>query len=138
MAVVLVVLVVGGYIAYDKLGGVVQDAMQKPEFTQAMATETNKQLPMMIDEETELTTTIGLPGVLQYHYRLINYAAAEIDSDVLMGETTKGIVASSCGAPQLRMMLKAGLKLEYLYHGKEKNLISSYTLTNQECITAQL
>lgn len=44
-----------------------------------LASDMNKTLPMMIDKDTELVATVGLPDMFVYNYRLVNHAAQDLD-----------------------------------------------------------
>jgi len=54
-----------------------QRHVASPEFLARVAAEMNKTLPMMVDKDTELSSTIGISGVLVYNYRLVNHSASE-------------------------------------------------------------
>ena len=45
------------------------------------ATELNENLPMMVDADTRLDTSMGINGKFRYNYTLVNYTAEEFDSN---------------------------------------------------------
>jgi hypothetical protein len=103
------------------------------EVLNATANKINSSLPMMLDSDTELSTTVGLDGILQYHYRLVNYSIEQIDTGTLMPQLRQNIINSSCTIKDTRDLLKKGAMLEYIYHDKDRRVISSFSLNNNEC-----
>ncbi len=104
----------------------------------ATANQINSSLPMMLDSDTELFTTVGLEGVLQYHYRLVKYSKEQIDTSLLMPTLRESITNSSCTIKDTRALLEKGVTLEYVYHDKDKKMIASFSLKNITCIDKKL
>lgn len=102
------------------------------------ASKINESLPMMLDAETELFTTVGLDGKLEYHYRLINYTAEQIDTNSLMPKIRKNIINTSCTIKDTRDLLNKGVVLEYVYYDKNKREISRFSLNKLQCVNSGL
>jgi len=103
---------------------------------QKVCSELNLNLPMMLDAETEIYTTIGFDNKIQYHYRLVNFLVSEVDTNSFMPVIRQNIRNSSCSAKESRKLLDAGITMEYVYHDKNKIEVSRYTLKEVDCIEA--
>jgi len=94
----------------------------KPSFdTQLiqLASDINKNLPMIVDAETRWDNTVVLPGkTVLYNYTLINYSKVDIDT----------IVFRSNMEPQIKNMVKTNPQLKvfrdndvtFMYNYKDK------------------
>ena len=99
--ILLVSLIVGvivaaivGIAVYHKAIQLFKANITSVKVLSQVASKMNQTLPMMLDAETELSTTIGLDGKLEYHYRLVNYTAGQIDTAILMPKLRANIMNS--------------------------------------------
>lgn len=129
---IIVAAVVSVWIQ-NGMSGLFSSKVPSMEVLNATANKINSSLPMMLDSDTELSTTVGLDGILQYHYRLVNYSIEQIDTGTLMPQLRQNIINSSCTIKDTRDLLKKGVMLEYIYHDKDRRVISSFSLNNNEC-----
>jgi hypothetical protein len=143
--ILLVSLVVGVIVAAIVGSAVYHKAIQlfKANITNAkvlsqVASKMNQTLPMMLDAETELSTTIGLDGKLEYHYRLVNYTAEQIDTAILMPKLRANSINGSCSKKETRILLNNGVVLESVYYDKNRKEISRFSLDKLQCVNAGL
>jgi hypothetical protein len=99
-----------------------------------LASDMNKTLPMMIDKDTELVATVGLPDMFVYNYRLVNHAAQDLDPKKINELMKPGIINSACTTPETReQFLQKGLSLRYSYADKDRQHVTSIDVTPQDC-----
>ncbi len=96
-----------------------------------LAAEVNKQTPVMVDKETQLVKASGGNNTLTYHYKMINYAAKDMDKKKFETAIRDALVKSAC--PTIKPMLNAGIRVAYNYVGKSDEQISTVTLTGSDC-----
>ena len=88
------------------------------------SSEMNKNLPMMLDKETRLVTTIPSPGNnLTYVNILVNYSAAELDTNKLREVLTPGIIANYKTQAGMERFRKQEVVLHYQYKDKDGNFL---------------
>jgi len=74
----------------------------------------NKQLPMMVDPDTRLDTTISHGMQQHYKYTMINYLKDELNEQSFHNNIKTVISNSQCGNDDMKLMLNVGV--EYFYH----------------------
>jgi hypothetical protein len=83
------------------------------------AEEFNKTLPMMVDKETRLNTTMAGPGNrFTYSSTLVNYTKEQLDSAKFVALLRPGIIASYKSNDKMRLMREKGTELHYQYSDK--------------------
>ena len=103
-------------------------------FLNQVAGRLNRSLPMMIDQETELVSTVGLESTFVYNYRLVNSSASEIDAAKLNELLRPQVTNGACTNPETRdQFLKRGVRLRYLYTDKDRAFITSFDVTAADC-----
>jgi hypothetical protein len=133
-----IVAVVVGVSVQSGMKGLFKPKITSLKVLSSTANQINSGLPMMLDSDTELFTTIGLEGELQYHYRLVKFAKEQIDTTVLMPRLRESITNSSCTIKETRELLEKGVTLVYVYHDKDKKVISTFSLKNVNCTNKKL
>lgn len=98
------------------------------------ASELNKRLPMMIDQETEWMSSMGLDGVFVYSYRLVNRSAKDIDPSQLVAALKPQVTNAACSTPETRdTFLKRGVILRYTYSDKDRIHIAGIEVSPGDC-----
>jgi hypothetical protein len=97
------------------------------------ATELNENLPMMVDADTRLDTSIGINGKFRYNYTLVNYTAEELDSNALKEAMRPKLVNSYCTVADMRTFVENNVPVTYAYSGKDGKEIVTITVTSEEC-----
>ena len=94
--VVVLVGFLGGGIGREVGPGLFEDPDPASlEFLTGIVSTVNTNLPVMVDGETELFSSVALPGVIVYNYRLVNVLASEIEAGAIM-ELQSGVVTQAC------------------------------------------
>jgi hypothetical protein len=99
-----------------------------------IAAELNRSVPAMIDKETELTAVEGHEAMLIYKYRLVSYAARQLDHEKFAAGAKQRVVQGACNQAELRDdYLKAGVTLRYSYFDKDKQHIATVDVQPADC-----
>ena len=94
----------------------------------------NSQLPVMIDNETRLDTTIVIGKNLFYKHTLINVKKEELDGNKLSDELRRNLKNSICSNENIMKMLSLGIIYNYLYFDKAGVLITSVNINKNIAI----
>src|SRR5258705_167952 len=98
------------------------------------ANRINRQLPMRIDQSTELVAVGGLAGTLQYNYRLVAISASDADTGALLGILRPKVRNQACTAPELRKtFIDKGITVRFTYADKELHRLFSIDVSSRDC-----
>lgn len=93
-----------------------------------MASEINKNCPIMLDAQTRLDNTIALSGnVFQYNYTLINSEKASLDLEGLIKYLEPNIYNGAKTNPDMKIFRDNKTTLNYYY--KDKNGVYLFTIS---------
>lgn len=131
MAVVIALTVAGGAAAAT---GVAQSNENPIEGQLLKASgEINKNLPMMVDSETRLDSTMGMNNTLRYNYTLVNRTADSISGQVLKAALETKLTNNVCSSDDMRIFVSNGVTVQYAYFGKEGTQIGVITIPPSKC-----
>jgi hypothetical protein len=120
--------IAGGYI-YNGITG-------KNNFDKILveaANEVNKTLPIMVDSETRLDSTMALPNKeYSYFYTLINYSVDEIDAVQFEKEMRPGIINQVKTNSDLEVFRNNNVTLNYVYRDKNLSEIVKIKVTPKD------
>jgi hypothetical protein len=98
------------------------------------ASEMNRRLPIMIDRDTELSSTSTAPGTFIYYLRLVNMSDTDITADELTTRLRPNLVQAACSTPETRdAFLDRGVSLRYTYADRASRHIADIELTRSDC-----
>jgi hypothetical protein len=99
-----------------------------------IARASNKELPRMIDEQTELVKLEGLEGVLVYHYRLPEVHLGQISGETFVRRLGPVVSANTCGNSESReRFLENGVTLRHVYSDSQSVKIGEFDVTLSDC-----
>ena len=97
------------------------------------ANELNKNLPMMMDSETRLDTTMALPGKeYVYYISVINYTVDEIDIEIFGNEIKPNLLNNVKTNSNMETFRENNVTLSYVYRDKNKNEIIRIKITPED------
>lgn len=100
----------------------------------AVASELNKNMPIMVDTETELMTVSAEERTVIYNYRMVNLLAAEMSVAEFREALRPGIIAGACSTPQTRDdFLRQGITMRYVYYDRTKTHLASLEVLPSDC-----
>ncbi len=92
-----------------------------------LSTETNKRLPMQVDSNTILVTTLPQSdNSFVYKYKLINTKVGDITEEVLTTKMKPQAVAGY--KTSMQNIRELGIRLVFHYSDKDGNFIGSFTV----------
>ena len=99
-----------------------------------VARVTNKDLPQMVDEHTELVRLDGLEGILVYNYRLPRISPGQISGEDLIEQLRPTVTTNTCAATETReRFLENGVVLRYSYNDSVNGKIGQFDVVAADC-----
>lgn len=95
--------------------------------------ETNKQLPMMVDSATQLSTTMASGKDFIYSYRLIGKDYASVTQSDINDSLREGIVSGACTTPETKKMLEEQVRLIYRYSNENGKYLGEVPVVLANC-----
>lgn len=94
----------------------------------------NKNLPMMIDQDTQWDSSFAGPGkMLSYNYTLINYSATQIDGTEFAKNVRAPLADTICTNPATQIFPQEGVLLNFNYYDNTRNLIARVMVEPSDC-----
>jgi hypothetical protein len=98
------------------------------------AAQLNRSLPVLIDKETELTSTEAGHAMFIYKYRLVNVSVDKVDHAKFTAAAKPQLVQNSCNRPETRDdFLSKGVTMRFSYFDKDKQHIATIDVTPADC-----
>ncbi|MGH8562748.1 MAG: hypothetical protein ACREXW_01155 [Gammaproteobacteria bacterium] len=123
---------------FDLLGRDLASAAMSPDLDAVLAktaSTLNARLPMMVDKDTRLDSTIPGPGKnFTYVYTLPAYRSAELDPATTMAAVTPYVKGNTCGLTDMKGFFKNGISVIYLYRGNDGREIGRVTVSPADCL----
>lgn len=99
----------------------------------ATSQQINKQLPMMIDSETRLDTTMCAGKHVAYKYTMINLTEKDIDKIAFTNEIKTMLMKNQCSNENMIKMLKMGVQCNYMYQDRNGILLATININKSHC-----
>ena len=93
----------------------------------------NEKLPMMVNSETRLDSTVGTNKTMRYNYTLINYSATNISAQDISKALGQKLVNNVCTTKSMQIFVKNGITVSYAYHGNEGKQITVISVAPSQC-----
>lgn len=136
VALVIAATVVGQYLGRSGVESIL-DGRNSENVDAALmkaASDMNAGLPMMVDAETRLDSTIGIDRRFRYNYTLINYAADELDANAIRDSMTPSLNNTVCSTGDMKYFVDNEVPVTYAYYGKEGTEILTITVDTAKCV----
>lgn len=98
-----------------------------------VAEEANKFLPMTLDSETRLDSTIGFNNTFTYIYTLTNYTYDDIDASALEESLAQKVLNNYCTSSEMKQFLDHGITVNFRYLGKAGKQILNLSHKPSDC-----
>lgn len=132
---VLIAIVIGNFV-----GKTTVDAYSSTEKKAKLnsilvniASGINTNLPMMIDTETQLTSTMGLSNEFRYNYTLINFSIKDISPKEISNQVETKIINGVCTTKEMKFFVERGVTVSYAYHSKDGKQITIVSVPSSKC-----
>ena len=104
---------------------------------EAAANYVNRDVPMLVDEYTQLDGAIAGPGrSLTYRYTLIETYADELSDSVLRdfeNTMTEQLRMNTCGNADMKSFLDSGVRFVYRYEDSVGRLVAQFEVNDIDC-----
>ena len=97
------------------------------------ANELNSGLPMMVDSETRLDSTIALMNTFTYRYTMINHSVEDVNVQQFTDIMTKQIFNTVCTSPDMTSFVQNKTEVNYIYVDKDSKHLSKISVDTNEC-----
>jgi len=98
-----------------------------------IASEINKKLPMMVDANTRLDSTVGINRTVRYNYTLVKYTAEELDATALEQAMRPKLINNVCTTKEMEFFVKNNITVSYAYFGKNGKQVTVITVPASSC-----
>ena len=98
-----------------------------------VSAKTNKQLPVMVDEETRCDMTMVAGSKMVYKYTMIHYSSNKEINQKFKKEITKTLVENQCSQENTVKLLNMGVSYNYIYFDKDGLMIASIDIDKSNC-----
>ena len=105
---------------YFDRGGQLNEALRNT------AEETNKSLPVMIDDDTRIDSLSSGENFLQYNYTMVKYSQGEIETERIKSDLRPKILNQIRTNKSMQIFRENGVRLIYSY--KDKNGLPVFSL----------
>ncbi len=98
--------------------------------------ELNKSLPVQVDREKTLETTVASKNVLIFKYKITDdstFKNPRFDLNIYMYHLRNSLGESTCRDEGSYALLKRGASYNYIYINQYGQKLLDFTLTEQEC-----
>lgn len=97
------------------------------------ADKMNRNLPMMVDSQTQLSNVHGAKNTFHYNYTLINVSTENIDKAIFDSQLTDRIRNNYCTNPDMKAFRQHGVTLQYNYSDKDGKFVTEISVHPDEC-----
>ena len=99
-----------------------------------VASKINSGLPMMVDKDTRLDTTVAGPGKkFTYFYTFPAYASTDVDAKAAHDALAPFVKGNVCGSTDMKPMFKMGVTAHYVYRGNDGAEIVRLSFSPADC-----
>lgn len=110
-----------------------QSPEDKTKLLMQAASEINANLPMNIDADTILFSTVGVQNKFTYNYKLPNYEKESIDIPVFVENMKPNITNSVCTIEDMQAFRKMEIVVSYSYFDANQKEITEINVDTKEC-----
>jgi len=134
--ILALILSVAGIAATTNLNTAhAEEDVTSAAYLSKLAKETEKKLnvPVMVDEETQLVGIEGFDHEFQYNYLLVNYSSKDLDSAQFAKVMKAQLTETVCGKKELKVFLDENIALSFTYKGTDKKMVGKVSITKDMC-----
>jgi len=133
-ALTVVGMVGGAIIGNWAVSGLfTQSPEDKTKLLMQAASEINANLPMNVDSDTILFTTIGVQNKFTYNYQLPNYEKDNLDINAFVDAMSPNIKNSVCTIEDMKAFRDLQIVVSYSYFDANKKQITEINVDTKEC-----
>jgi len=123
------IVFISSSIANDKKN-FINEKYASSAFLNKYANDINKNLPVMVNKDTQLFSTAAQEKNFIYVYKLINSTKNQVNLDL----DKEFIINGACTLPELKVLIANGVKIDYSYMDKDGVYIGKIPITITKCL----
>ena len=93
----------------------------------------NKSLPIAVDSDTTIFSTVAYNHVLAYYAELTNYSAGDLNGKRLRVDLLPLITNRVCSTDEAREFIDRGVTLRYVFFGNKGKKITEVSIDKSDC-----
>ena len=97
------------------------------------AAQINRNVPLMVDDETRLDSAVASSDKLTYYYTFPNYSSRDVSYEVVKERVLPNITRTVCGDEDMIWTMKYGIQYVYVYRGNDRRDIASFQIAAADC-----
>lgn len=105
----------------------------KEEVLIRFSKETNKKLPVMVDKQTRLDSTLYKNKLVNYKYTLVNLTLNQLNVDKIVETIKPKLVKNYCTNKEIRFLLESNIEAAYIYNDKNGAFVTKISVNNKNC-----
>jgi len=98
-----------------------------------IAAQYNQSLPIMVNLDTRLDSTIGINKQFRYNYTMVDYSADQLDIKYFTHSMRPKLLNSACNTRDMVVFMNHGVPITYAYYGIQGNKITEITVHPSDC-----
>jgi hypothetical protein len=99
----------------------------------AAANRLNSQLPMMIDSNTRIDSTMALTNKFQYNYTILSESSQEIDAEEYIKSIEPSVINKTCNLEDNLSFVNVGVTMDFVYRTIDGVRIGTISVTPEKC-----
>lgn len=112
----------------DRTDGTIEEALRQA------SNKVNGGLPMMVDKETRLESTMPGPGKKwTYLYTITSMTSSDVTQQELQSALAANIRNGVCTNKDMTVFVKNGVQIVYRYRGNDGSIIGDIVVNPQDC-----
>ena len=133
-ALTFVAVIGGAVIGKWAVSGLFTQSMEdKTKLLMQAASELNTNLPMNVDADTILFTTVGTQNKFTYNYKLPNYEKENIDIPTFVENMKPNITNSVCTIEDMQIFRNMEIIISYSYFDANQKQITEINVDTKKC-----
>lgn len=125
----------GAFIGKWAVSGLfTQSPEDKTKLLMQAASEINANLPMNVDAETILLSTVGVQNKFTYNYKLPNYEKENLDITAFVEAIEPNVTNSVCTIEDMKAFRDMEIIVSYSYFDANQKQITEINVDTKECV----
>jgi len=133
MIIVAAAAAIGSALGSFAIKNLFKEDVDPNDRLKKIAEETNKLLPMTLDSETRLDSTVGFNNTFTYIYTLTNYSFDEINAAALEENLAQKVLNNYCTSSDMKQFVDHGVTVNFRYLGKAGKQILNLSHQPSDC-----
>jgi len=132
-ALIIICAIGGAIIGKWAVSGIFTKPVDYTEILMETANAINVNLPMVVDNDTHLVSTVGFNKTFTYKYKLVNYEVADMDVPKFQENMKPNLINAVCTSESMSEFRKMEIVVKYSYMDMNHKEIATFPIDTTEC-----